>query len=271
MHHPRQQRQPTNNADPSRKPQHQPLVRPLLPRHHPRNRLRRETTLRRLLRRSLIQLRKPRMSECLLRRTTHLRPQLQHLPQQLQAQIIDLRQDGAQLLRRIHRPRRLELREARDARPRPLRRRAHEPEDLEQLVFVRGSGEQRATGEHLRHDAAGAPDVDAGVVGAAAEEDVGRAVPQRHDFVAEGVNRDAEGAGKAEIGEFELALVVDEEVLRFEVAVEDSVLVAECDAPQKLPHEAFDCVGFECAPRAAVGGVVAVHVLLEVLVHVLED
>ena len=139
------------------------------------------------------------------------------------------------------------------------------------MVFVCCAREQWPACEHFCHDAPGGPDVDAGVVGARAEEDVGSAVPERHDLVAEGINWDSEGAGKAKIRKLELAVVVDQEILGFEVAVEDAVVVAERYAVQELPHEALDCAGFQRAPSAAVGRLVAVHVLLKVFVHVLED
>ena len=58
--------------------------------------------------------------------------------------------------------------------------------------------------------------------------------------------------GETKVGEFELALVVDEQVLRFEITVEDSILVAEGYAAEKLPHEGFDSVGFQCSSCAAV-------------------
>ena len=160
----------------------------------------------------------------------------------------------------------LVLGKLRDARPGPLGRRAHQAEDLLQLVLVGGAGEERPPGVHLRHDAAGGPDVDAGVVGAAAEEHVRSAIPQRHDLVGEGVDWDAEGAGETEVGQFELAFVVDEEVLRLEVAVQDPVFVAEGDASEELVHEGLDGGGVECSSVAA-----GVHIFLQVLVHVLED
>ena len=96
----------------------------------------------------------------------------------------------------------LVFRELADTRPGALRGRAHYAEDLLELVFIRGAGEEGAAGVHFCHDAAGGPDVDAGVVGAGAEEDVGGAVPEGDDFVGEGVDGDAEGAGEAEVGEF---------------------------------------------------------------------
>ena len=101
------------------------------------------------------------------------------------------------------------LRELGDSGPGPLARRAHEPEDLLQLIVVRGAGEEGPPGVHFCHDAAGRPDVDGGVVGAAAEQDVGSTVPQCHYFVAKGVDGDAEGAGEAEVCEFELSAGVD--------------------------------------------------------------
>ena len=121
----------------------------------------------------------------------------------------------------------LVLREGGDARPRALGRGAHEAEDLLELVFVCGTWKEWPAAVHFGHDAAGGPDVDAGVVGAGAKEDVRGAVPERHHFVAEGVDRDAESSRQAEIRELELPLVVDEEVLRFEIAMQDTVFVTE--------------------------------------------
>lgn len=130
-----------------------------------------------------IQLREPRVCQRLVCRAAHLGSHLQHLAQQLQAQAIDLRQDGAQLLRRVHGPRRLVLGESADARPGAFRGCAHQAEDLQQLVFVRCAREERPAGEHFCHDAPCTPDIDAGVVSAAAEQDVGCAVPEGDDFV----------------------------------------------------------------------------------------
>ena len=44
-----------------------------------------------------------------------------------------------------------------------------------------------------------------------------------------GAEGDAEGASEPEIGEFEVAFTVDEEVLGFEVAMKDAVGVAVAD------------------------------------------
>ena len=86
---------------------------------------------------------------------------------------------------------------------------AHYTEDFLKLVFVCGAGEEGPPSVHLCHYAACRPDVDTGVVGARAEEDVGGAVPEGDNFVRERVDGDAEGAGEAKVGEFELAFVVN--------------------------------------------------------------
>ena len=124
-----------------------------------------------------------------------------------------------------------------DAGPGALGWCAHYSEDLLELVFVCGAGEEGPAGVHFRHYAPRRPDIDAGVVGSGAEEHVGGAVPEGDNFVGEGVDGDPKGAGETKVGEFELAFVIDQEVLRFEVAVEDTVVVAEGNALEKLVHE----------------------------------
>ena len=112
----------------------------------------------------LVQIMEPRMLQGGGGGDAHLRAQLQHGLQQLQADLINLRQDGAQVLGGVDMEVGPVLREGGDAGPGPLRRRAHQPEDLLQLVLVRGAGEERPARVHLRHDAAGGPDVDACVI-----------------------------------------------------------------------------------------------------------
>ena len=116
----------------------------------------------------------------------------------------------------------------------------HYAEDLLELVFVGGAGEEGAPGVHFCHYAAGGPDVDAGVVGAGAEEDVGGAVPEGYYFVGEGINGDAKGSGQAEIRKLELAFVVDEEILGFQISMQDAVFMTKSYSSEKLVHEALD-------------------------------
>ena len=106
-----------------------------------------------------------------------------------------------------------------DAGPGTLAGGAHDAEDLLQLVFVGGAGEEGTTGVHFGHDAAGGPDVDGGVVGAGAEKDVGSSIPESYDFVGEGIDGDAKCSGQTKICQFELAFVVDQKVLGFEISM----------------------------------------------------
>ena len=150
----------------------------------------------------LTQISEPRMLQSVLGTDAHLGSQLQHSAQEIQSLLVDLRKDQAQVLGSVDVEVGFVLGELRDAGPGALGWCAHEPEDLLQLVFVGCAGEEGAAGVHLCHDAPCGPDVDAGVVGAAAEEDVRGAIPESDNFVREGVDWDTEGAGKTEVGKF---------------------------------------------------------------------
>jgi len=192
--------------------------------------------------------------------------ELQHSLQQIDTAWIDLREDLTEILGSVHLEVLLVFGELRDSGPGALRGRAHDAEDAHQLVFVGSAGEERAAAVHLGHDATSGPDVDAGVVGAGTEEDVWGAVPQRHDFVGEGVDGDAEGAGETEVCQLELAFVVDEKVLRLQIAVQDPVGMAEVNALQELVHERFNGDRRQGSSLA-----LCVHVLLQILVHIFEN
>ncbi|KAI3481766.1 hypothetical protein L1887_55613 [Cichorium endivia] len=144
--------------------------------------------------------------------------------------------------------------------------RAEDAQDLVELVVVVAAAEERQTRNHLGHDATGTPDIDRGRVGSRAKQNVGRTVPERHDLVGECVDRDAEGTRKTKVGELEFAALVDEKVLRLEIAVQHAVLVAEGGALEQLEHEGAHGDRIE---RTAVA--MDLHVLLEVLLHELED
>lgn len=52
--------------------------------------------------------------------------------------------------------------------------------------------------------------------------------------------RDTERAGQAKIRQLEVTVSIDEEVLGFEIAVEDTVAMAIPNAVAKLTHELLD-------------------------------
>jgi hypothetical protein len=153
----------------------------------------------------------------------------------------------------------LEVGEARDSGPVFLSRSSEDAEDLEDFVDFRVAREQRLACGHLGEDAADGPHVDACAVLASAEEDFGCAVPESDDLrgvsfdvseaedvgrdsylVSVGAQRDTKGSSQTKIGELEVALLVDEQVLRLQVAVQDAVRVAVADAGAQLVHELLD-------------------------------
>lgn len=109
-----------------------------------------------------------------------------------------------------------------------------------ELVFVRGTWEKRTAGVHLRHNTPCAPDVNRGIVSSRAEKDIWCAIPQGHDFIGEGVNRDAECSGETKIGKLEYTLRVYEQVLRLQISVQHPVVMTECDTAEELVHETPD-------------------------------
>ena len=112
-------------------------------------------------------------------------------------------------------------------------------------------------GSNAGEDAATAPHVDTGVVIAIAKQDVGRAVPQRHHLAGVSIDekrkkkrllhRNARGACKTEIAQLQLAISVDEKVLRLEVPrsgeeeaespVENAITMAFLQSTEDLIHE----------------------------------
>lgn len=52
--------------------------------------------------------------------------------------------------------------------------------------------------------------------------------------------RDAKGASETEIADFEVAVLVDEEILRLQIAVEDAVGVTVANAGEELVCEFLD-------------------------------
>jgi len=183
------------------------------------------------------QVRKPSMLQGIMSTNPQLWAHLQHPLKQINSQWVNLWQDNAQILCGIHLEVLLVFAVLRDIWPGTFGRRAHDAENAHELILVRRSGEEWPSSVHLGHHTTCRPYVDAGVVGAGSEEDVGGAVPERNDFIREGVYGNAECSRQTEISELELALGVDEEILGLEITVQDSVGVAEIYALEELVHE----------------------------------
>ena len=131
---------------------------------------------------------------------------------------------------------------------------AYTPEDTMELVNVRVAREQRVACDHLGEDTAEGPDVHRSGVVPHAKKNLGRAIPQGHDFVCVGAYRDAKRArqskvrqlrvGKIEttaqgrqqvlVAHFDRSLVVNEEILRLEITMENTTRMTEVNTSQQL-------------------------------------
>ena len=134
----------------------------------------------------------------------------------------------------------LEVWEGRHTRPVGFGRSAENAEDLEDLVDLGVTREERLAGGHLGEDAANGPHVDTSGVLATTEQNLRRAVPEGDDLVSVGAERNTEGASETKIGQLQVALLVDEQVLRLEVAVQNAVGVAVASALEELKGEFLD-------------------------------
>jgi hypothetical protein len=96
---------------------------------------------------------------------------------------------------------------------------AQELGDDGELVHVVLAGEQRLALQHLRENAACAPDVDLDIVFLPREHDLRRSVVTCRDITRHlGVLY----TGKSEVADLEIAILVDQNVARLQVAVDDS-------------------------------------------------
>lgn len=105
------------------------------------------------------------------------------------------------------------------------------------MILVGRPGEQRTAGIQFCHDTSGRPDINARVIRSAAQQHVRSTIPQCHHFVREGVDRDAESTGQTEVAQLELPLLINEEILRLEVSMENPILMTKGDALEELVHE----------------------------------
>lgn len=115
------------------------------------------------------------------------------------------------------------------------------------IVGVPDAGKYGHASDHLHEDAAHPPHVQRGGVLRAAEEDVGRPVPQGDHLVGVGVAGHGLGPGQAEIGQLQLADLADEEVLGLDVAVQHQPFVAVREAAQQLEEEEAHVPGVQAA------------------------
>mmetsp|Transcript_12080 Transcript_12080/g.30515 ORF Transcript_12080/g.30515 Transcript_12080/m.30515 type:complete len:653 (-) Transcript_12080:267-2225(-) len=195
----------------------------------------------------------------------------QHALQQVQAQRVQHGQRAGQRLRAPLGEVVLEVRELAHVGPRGLVGGAQHAEDVEDLVDLAVAGEERAAADHLRKDAADGPDVNGRGVVLGAQEDLGRAVPQRDHQLRHRRRRDAAFValvlrvlpGQPKVAHLELPPVVVQDVGGLQISVQDPVLMQVRHAREQLEHELL-----RLRHRKRLLHLV-VHAVLEVVLHVL--
>jgi hypothetical protein len=93
--------------------------------------------------------------------------------------------------------------------------------DLMQLIDVGISGKKWGAADHLRDDAARAPDVDREIVESESEHQLRGAIPKRYDVRAALAHRDRKVAREPEVADLQEALVVEQKIVRLNVAVDN--------------------------------------------------
>ena len=139
-----------------------------------------------------------------------------------------------------------------------------ELEDLKDLVDFTITTKEGLFLDELSKDASHCPDIHAETVLPLAQQDLWRAVPEGLNLMREGLNWNSKSAGEAKISNFEHPVLVDQKVLRLEVAVDDAAGVAEIDAVDQLEHNEADLV---LRDRVFVLREVFFEVVLRVLEH----
>lgn len=110
------------------------------------------------------------------------------------------------------------------------------PQQLENpldLVIHVTAWEERTPGVgELCEDAARTPHVNAGGVQLGPEQDVRGAIPECDHLGAVTSHRDPEGPGQTKVCKFQLPILVDQKILRFEISVKNIVSMAVIEASQ---------------------------------------
>jgi hypothetical protein len=94
--------------------------------------------------------------------------------------------------------------------------------------------EERTLLGHFSEYASDGPDVDGGRVTLTAEENLWRSVPQRDNLMRVHTDGDSERSGESEICQFDDTIGVNEQILRFQISMQDSCLVTKKNCLQDL-------------------------------------
>jgi hypothetical protein len=139
-----------------------------------------------------------------------------------------------------------------------------ELEDFEDLVDLAVATEKRLLFSELGEDAADSPDIDSQTILLLPEQHLGGPVPEGLDLMREGLDGETEGPGKSKVSDLEGSGPVNEQILRFEVPMDDPAGVAVVYAVAKLVEEQLHLVSSH-------GMFVLTQIFLHVVFDQLED
>lgn len=182
----------------------------------------------------------------------------QHVLQQREAVVVEVVAEGDCLVADPFGERGLEVWEAcliLDARPVDFGGSTKEPcyisrvtqagtrsllEDLEDLINLRISWEERLSRAHLCEDTPNRPHIHTSRVLTPSKQNLRRTIPESYDFVGIGSKRDSKSTSKTEISQLEVAIAVDEQILGLKIAMQDPMTVAVSHALAQLAHKLLD-------------------------------
>lgn len=137
-------------------------------------------------------------------------------------------------------------------------------EDLEDLVDFRVASEECFSLRHFCENTSDRPNIDRSGILFLTEQDLWCSVPESDNFMSVSLDWETKGSSQSEICQLNVTVLVNEQVLRFEVSVHDSVSVAVGSSLQNLVGKLLDFMRREGTTDLS-------DVLLQIEVAVLED
>mmetsp|Transcript_12514 Transcript_12514/g.24006 ORF Transcript_12514/g.24006 Transcript_12514/m.24006 type:complete len:289 (+) Transcript_12514:217-1083(+) len=155
---------------------------------------------------------------------------------------------------------RIPIRQLRDTRPYVFAGGSQLTENLVELVNFGITREQRTLGDHLHENSSDSPNIDGRSIGLLSEQDFGRTVPERDNFVRQGTNRRAKRTRESKVRKLELSVPGHQQVLRLEVTMHDTSSVTKGKSTCHLEKIRLD----QCRGHHSRTGF---HVLFQVLIE----
>ena len=132
------------------------------------------------------------------------------------------------------------VRQLRHPRPIFLRRRPQRLPNQIDLIHIGLTGHKRRPQDQLGKHRSHTPHIDRATVVTCAVEQLGRPIPARDDLMRHGHGGIGKAPGEPEIGQLDLAVRRDQQVVGLDVAVQHEVGVAEPDGPTQHAHPGLD-------------------------------